>query len=165
MTDRASSPTVDKTFSPDELTDLLTRAGEFTVERCRTEYCDPAPPASFCYVSRPQGSARLLSAAEVVRTDGSFRDWINLSPVAVADEMTVLEVDYPDRFTTCLIVGDRAHSPSNRSTFSVQPFPRTGTMEHRSQRSRSHCSSDARANPPLQSDGRVGRCAPSCARR
>lgn len=112
MTDHAPSPTVVRIFSPDELTELLTRAGEFAVERCRTEYCDPAPPASFCFVLRSQGSARLLSAAEVVRellrADGAFRDWINLSPVGIADEMTVLEVDYPERFTTCLIVGDLA---------------------------------------------------------
>jgi hypothetical protein len=45
---------------------------------------------------------------ELLRPDGSFRDWINLSPVAVTDDSTVLEVDYPERFTNRLLVGGLA---------------------------------------------------------
>jgi ketosteroid isomerase-like protein len=113
-----SSSLVEKSFTPDELTALLVRASQHLVERCRTVYCDPAPPADFCFVSAPVASSGLLTAADVVRQllqgDGSFRDWINLSPVAVAGDRTVLEVDYPDRFTTQLIVGTLA--------FPFEPF-------------------------------------------
>lgn len=115
---------IEKRFTAEELADLLTRAATHLVARCRSEYCDPAPPEKFCFVSRSTSdssgltSVELLTAAEavhdLVRPDGSFRDWINLTPVAVTAETTVFEIDYPERFTTRLLVGELA--------FPFEPF-------------------------------------------
>jgi hypothetical protein len=121
---RSFTSTVEKRFTRDELVDLLTRAATLLVARCRAEYCEPPPPERFCFVSGPRSessvsaSRTLLTTFEVVcelmRPDGSFRDWINLQPLAIAGDTTVLEVDYPERFTTRLLVGTLA--------FPFEPF-------------------------------------------
>src|SRR5262245_45950756 len=115
---------VERSFAANEFATLLTSAAAYLVGRCRTEYCDPAPPANFVFALRPSrlsptvARGPLVSTTEVVdqllRPDGSFRDWINLSPMAVTDDATVLEVDYPDRFTHRLLVGKLA--------FPFEPF-------------------------------------------
>lgn len=121
MTDES---TIEKRFAPEELADLLMRAATFLVARCRTEYCDPAPPEKFCFVSGSRSRSSLGASAaslttpevvrELMRPDGSFRDWINIQPLAIAGDTTVLEVVYPERFTTRLLVGALA--------FPFEPF-------------------------------------------
>jgi hypothetical protein len=123
-----SPKTVEKIFSIEEFTDLLTRAANHLVERCRTEYCEPPPPASFRFILRPGGAESedrpppIVSTEDVVREllrpDGAFRDWINLSPVGIAGDSTILAVEYPDRFTKRLIVGTLA--------FLFEPFELRG---------------------------------------
>jgi len=112
-----SSLTVEKTFSREEFTDLLIRAARHLVERCRVEYCEPPPPSNFRFIvssSEPLLVAPSVSlmaedvVPDLIRPDGSFRNWINLSPVAVTGDRTVLAVDYPDRFTKRMIVGPLA---------------------------------------------------------
>lgn len=113
MTDDSSS-TIEKSFGPEEFADLFGRAATFAVDRCRAEYCEPVPPLKFCFLSRPRRGAAVVIRTtgemirELLRPDGSFREWINISPVAVTDDATVLGIDYPERFANRLIVGTLA---------------------------------------------------------
>lgn len=100
------------------LADLLVRATQSLVERCRSDYCDPAPPSAFCFQLGDGQHMALLSPAdivgELVHPDGSFREWINLSPVAISQGKTVFKVEFADRFTTRMVVGALA--------FPFEPF-------------------------------------------
>jgi hypothetical protein len=109
---------VDKHFSADEFAALLTDAAVHLVKRCREVYCDPIPPERFVFVvvpsdeREPAPPRQAYSAPDAVqfllRDDGAFRDWINLSPVGTQSGSTVLELCYATRFTHKLIVGSLA---------------------------------------------------------
>lgn len=104
-----------KSFTRDEMGALLARAAARVVERCRTEWCDPPPPERFVFaLSPPKGDAppgvvELPAAVEqLVRPDGSFREWVNLTPVGTAGGATVIELAYPESFTHTLLEGELA---------------------------------------------------------
>lgn len=48
------------------------------------------------------------AVAWLVRPDGLFREWINLSPIGTSRNVTVLGLSYADRFTGRLFAGDLA---------------------------------------------------------
>ena len=117
--------TVQHSFTAEEMIELLNRAASRLIERCQTVYCEPAPPTRYLFavdIGRPLASppAQLdlletpAAVRHLLRADGSFRDWVNVSPLGVAVDATVLALEYPDRFTTKLIVGDLA--------FPYEPF-------------------------------------------
>lgn len=114
----ADENVVDKVFSVDELAGLLTEAAVHLLNRCRDVYCDPIPPQRFVFLPiptderEPYPPRRAYSAFEAVRfllrDDGAFRDWINVSPVGTRSGSTVLELCYATKFTHRLLAGSLA---------------------------------------------------------
>jgi hypothetical protein len=114
----ADGQVIDKRFSREELASLLTAAAVHLVKRCREVYCDPIPPEQFVFLVVPSDEREAspplqpYSTIDVIRfllrDDGQFRDWINLSPVGTRSGSTVLELCYANRFTHRLLVGSLA---------------------------------------------------------
>lgn len=120
---RPSGHSIEKRFTEDEMMHLLERAAQALLGMCKERFCDPPPPERWLFFLHPKAPADpapsdLLQTHEVVkelvRPDGSFREWINLSPLCVIGDSTVIEVDYPERFTTRLLAGEIA--------FRFEPF-------------------------------------------
>ena len=108
--------TIDVAFSRAEFKALLISAAEHLVRRCRELYCDPPPPENFVFAIHggvhTAGPRRCLDPddvlRELLRDDGSFRDWINLSPEAIVGDSTVIELCFATDFTKRLLIGPLA---------------------------------------------------------
>lgn len=116
---------VQKTFSVEEFAELLGRAARHLVDRCREVYCEAPVPSAFAFVLPPDREAEppsrrrlvdaVAAASVLVRPDGTFCEWVNLSPLGIAHNRIVIELDYASRFSARLLTGDLRTASSSWS--------------------------------------------------